>query len=502
MYVLAIVGILLLLIFVLYEIYLRSLPSYRAAKYFPGYPVYPVIQNVFTAMFKNQTGTFEQARQWARIFNHRTYRILINGVLCIQIIHHRDVEMLLSSSRLITKSLLYKLIVPFIGDGLLNSTGEKWHQRRKILTPTFHFNILQGFLQTFHEECRKLVTQLDKDSAQGITTKLQPLSTQVTLNTICETAMGIKLDTSESAELYKRNIREVGTFIERRIMNPLLFDDTIYKITGYKAKFDRILRPIHAFTNDIIQQRRSTFRATMQDLDSYPEENRYTNIKQRYAMLDSLLLAEANNQIDAEGIREEVDTFTFEGHDTTGSAFVFIFLLIAHDQLVQQRLFEEVQSMFNNQSNLTVQDYSDLKYMDRVIKESLRIYPPVPFISRLITEDVRYDGKFVPKGTIMNVEIYDLHRDPEQFPDPERFDPDRFLPEQVQRRSPYAYVPFSAGPRNCIGQRFAMLELKAILTAVLREFRVLPVTKREDVVFIADMVLRSRDPIVVKFERR
>nr|XP_029733464.1 probable cytochrome P450 4ac1 [Aedes albopictus] len=449
-HVLVIVGILLVFTLVLYEIHLRSLPSYRAAKYFPGYPVYPVIQNVFIALFKTQTGAFYQARGWARNFNHRTYRMLIQGVLFVQCIHHRDVEMLLSSSRLITKSPLYKLIVPFIGDGLLNSTGEKWHQRRKILTPTFHFNILQGFLQTFHEECRKLVTQIDKDSAQGITTKLQPLSTQVTLNTICETAMGIKLDTSESAELYKSNIREVGIIIERRAMNPLLFDDRIYEITGYKAKFDRILRPIHAFTNDIIQQRRSTFRATMQDVDSYPEENRYTNIKQRYAMLDSLLLAEANNQIDAEGIREEVDTFTFEGHDTTGSAFVFIFLLIAHDQVVQEQLFEEVVSMFNNQSNPTVQDYNDLKYMDRVIKESLRIYPPVPFISRSITEDVRYDGKFVPRGSIMNVELYDLHRDPEQFPDPERFDPDRFLPEQVQRRSPYAYVPFSAGPRNCI----------------------------------------------------
>ncbi|EJY58076.1 AAEL014019-PB [Aedes aegypti] len=502
MYVFTTVAGLLVFIFILYEIYLRSLPSYRAAKYFPGYPVYPIVQNLFTALFKSQTGSFQQARQWARIFNHRTYRLLIQGVLFVQIIHHKDVEMLLSSSRLITKSPLYKLIVPFIGKGLLNSTGEKWHQRRKILTPTFHFNILQGFLQIFHEECRKLVYQLDKDAAQGITTTLQPLSTQVTLNTICETAMGLKLDTSETAEVYKSNIREVGKVIQQRIMNPLLFEDWIYKITGYQAKFDKILRPIHAFINSIIRQRRETFHETMKNVDTPSEENIYTNIKQRYAMLDSLLLAESKQQIDAEGIREEVDTFTFEGHDTTGSAFVFTFLLIAHEQLVQQRLFEEIERMFNLQPNPALQDYNDLKYMDRVIKESLRIYPPVPFISRLITEDVQYDGKFVPRGTIMNVEIYDLHRDPEQFPDPERFDPDRFLPEDVQRRSPYAYVPFSAGPRNCIGQRFAMLELKAILTAVLREFRVLPVTKREDVVFVADMVLRSRDPIVVKFERR
>lgn len=185
MYVLGAILALFLLVLTLYEIYLRSLASFKAAAHFPGHTVYPIIQNLFTALFKNQTGSFAQARKWAREFNGRTYRLLIRGVMFVQAIHHRDVEMLLSSSRLITKSPIYKLTYPFIGKGLLNSTGDKWHQRRKILTPTFHFNILQSFLQTFHDECRKLVTQLDEDSGKGITTALQPLSTKVTLNTIC-----------------------------------------------------------------------------------------------------------------------------------------------------------------------------------------------------------------------------------------------------------------------------------------------------------------------------
>lgn len=93
--------------------------------------------------------------------------------------------MLLSSTRLIRKSPLYKLTFPFIGEGLLNSTGDKWHQRRRILTPTFHFNILQSFLQTFHEESSKLVLQLSEHADKDIVTELQPLSTQITLNTIC-----------------------------------------------------------------------------------------------------------------------------------------------------------------------------------------------------------------------------------------------------------------------------------------------------------------------------
>ncbi|KAL1401050.1 hypothetical protein pipiens_006915 [Culex pipiens pipiens] len=507
MYVLGIAVALLFLALVLalYELYLRSLPSYKAAAQFPGARVYPLVQNVFTVMFKNQLEAFDDARKWAREYG-ASYRFLIRGVLFVQAVRYKEVEMLLSSTRLIRKSPLYKLTFPFIGEGLLNSTGDKWHQRRRILTPTFHFNILQSFLQTFHEECSKLVLQLSEQVDKDIVTELQPLSTQVTLNTICETAMGIKLDSTETADVYKRNIRTVGTIIQHRLMNPLLYEDSVYKALGYQAKFDQILAPIHAFTRNIIKKRRQMFHANVDNPADISEENVYTNIKQRYAMLDSLLLAEAKQQIDDEGIREEVDTFMFEGHDTTGSAFVFIFLSIANHQDVQERVYQEIYATLQDRSDpaepLTIQDYNNLKYMERVLKECMRVYPPVPFISRFVTEDVRYEDKWIPKGSVISVEIFDLHRDPEQFPDPERFDPDRFLPEHVEKRNPYAYVPFSAGPRNCIGQRFAMLELKSIVTAVLREFRVLPVTKRDEIVFVADMVLRARDPIKVKFERR
>ncbi|XP_062535710.1 probable cytochrome P450 4ac1 [Armigeres subalbatus] len=433
---------------IFYEIYLRTRPSYRAAAQFPGSKVFPIVQNIFTVLFMSQTRAFANARKLAKAYNNQSYRTLVAGILIVEATHHKDVELLLSSSRLITKSPFYRLTYPFIGIGLLNSTGEKWHQRRKILTPTFHFNILKGFLQIFHEECRRLVVKLEEDAAQGCTTVLQKLFSTVTLNTICETAMGIKLDMSEKSEVYKSNIQDVGKIIQLQMMNPLLHVGWIFKMIGYKSKFDKILQPIHAFTKSIIQHRRDAFHAFGSEVDSLSEENVHMNVKQRYAMLDSLLLAEAQQRIDAKGIREEVDTFTFEGHDTTASALVFLFLVIANENTVQERLYEEIQS----RPNPTMQSYSDLKYMDRVIKESLRIYPPVPFISRLVTEDVQCNGKVIPKGSFMNVHIYDLHRDPEQFSYPERFDPDRFLPESVQRRNPYAYVPFSAGLRNCIGE--------------------------------------------------
>lgn len=108
----------------------------------------------------------------------------------------------------------------------------------------------------------------------------------------------------------------------------------------------------------------------------------------------------------------------------------------------------------------------------------------------------------LPVDTQIHVFIYNLHRDPAQFPDPERFDADRFLPEVSDARHPFAYIPFSAGSRNCIGQKFAMLEIKSLITSILAEYRLEAITKVEDVVLISDLVLRAQDPIRIRCVKR
>jgi len=143
-----------------------------------------------------------------------------------------------------------------------------------------------------------------------------------------------------------------------------------------------------------------------------------------------------------------------------------------------------------------------MEYLDRVLKESMRIYPPVPFISRELSEDLTLDGVTHLKGSLVNIHIIDIHRDPEIYPEPEKFDPDRFLPENCSARSNFAFIAFSAGMRNCIGQKFAMLELKVMLTKIIKNFKISPITKREEIVFITDMVLRTNHPIKMRFNTR
>ena len=115
-----------------------------------------------------------------------------------------------------------------------------------------------------------------------------------------------------------------------------------------------------------------------------------------------------------------------------------------------------------------------MQYLERVIKESLRILPSVPLIMRNFPEEGDFCGKQLPAGTTLVINILGLHRDPRHWPDPLTFDPDRFLPERSEGRHPYCYLPFSAGSRDCIGKKYAMMQMKVLLATMLRTYRVLP----------------------------
>ncbi|EAA44147.3 AGAP006048-PA [Anopheles gambiae str. PEST] len=509
--------LLLLLLWFVWDVFDKRGPTYTALRQFAGPPVWPLIGTMYHTRRLDAAKAFDAFRRWTSQYGG-SYKLWLNRYLFIlNITRCTEAEPFLSGSRNTEKSLLYRFMYPFIGVGLLNSAGAKWLQRRRILTPTFHFNILNGFHRTFCEESEKLAAKIDSkwDGCEGaaVEIELQSAMSQLTLNTICETSMGVKLDALDGAKEYREGIYRVGEMLLNRAVRPWLYVDWIYWLLGYSRQLQRLLKPLHLFTASIIAQRRDLFaQGKLNDLSSSQDEDHslYSTTpggKKRYAMLDTLLTAEMQGQIEPDGIREEVDTFTFEGHDTTGSALVFILLTLSWELEIQTRLHQEL-SQLATQNDLTdghlsPNDLNSAKFFDRVIKECLRLWPPVAFISRSVTEEIHLpDGRIIPQGCIANLHIFDLHRDPAQFPDPERFDPDRFLPECVSQRSPYAYIPFSAGPRNCIGQKYALLEVKTAVAYLVLRYRILPATKREEIRFIADLVLRSATPLKVRFERR
>ncbi|KAL7039696.1 hypothetical protein ACKWTF_000075 [Chironomus riparius] len=466
----------------------------------------PLMKNGIPFAMMNAEELFLEPRKFAAKFKRSARaRLFFMNSYCI--IRAKDAEKILSaSSKHLTKGFVYNFLHPFIKTGLLTSDGEKWHQRRRMLTPAFHFNILKEFAEIFKEEADQLVFDLKR--TVGKVVDMIPISTQFTLNTVCESAMGVNLTQLGNNGLeYRNNIYSIGKALVYRSVRPWLHIDFLYSILGYKKQIDEILVPVHKFTQTIIDKRRKEFitkkTENVQEEQVDDNENIYMGTKKkRTAMMDTLLQAQSEGLIDDEGIIEETDTFTFEGHDTTSAGMTFTLLLLAHNPEVQEKIFQEIQEVTDGRDDLTTDDLNKMNYMERALKESLRIYPPVPYISRSLSEDVLHDGFLFKKGTLMEIFIYDIHRDPEVFPDPEKFDPDRFLSENSVGRSNFAFIAFSAGMRNCIGQRFAMLELKIMLTKVIKNFKILPVTKREELRFIADVVLRTNHPVKMRFEPR
>nr|CAD7203223.1 unnamed protein product [Timema douglasi] len=193
----------------------------------------------------------------------------------------------------------------------------------------------------------------------------------------------------------------------------------------------------------------------------------------------------------------------FEGHDTTTAAVCWSLFLLGLNPLIQDRVQTELDDLFQGSTrSVTMKDLQEMKYLEQVIKESLRLYPSVPFIARKIDQDVQLGEYTIPAGCTLYIPIYHVHRNPDYFPHPEEFNPDHFEAEKVQTRHPYAYIPFSAGPRNCIGQKFALLEEKTLLASILRQFDVISMEAKETVGMTLELVLRPIHGMNVKLRRR
>ncbi|KAK1125909.1 hypothetical protein K0M31_005445 [Melipona bicolor] len=439
------------------------------------------------------------------------YKIWSFWSAIVQIQHPDDLETLLGNLRFTKKSDIYKALEPWFDTGLLTSSGRKWQTRRKILTSAFHFNVLQQFVDIFTEEGERLIKSLK--SEEGVVVKdLLQLISEHTLNIICETAMGTSLkNKGEFQYKYRQAVNDMGEIFAYRIVRPWFFYNFLFNLCPQGWRQYRLLKVLHGFTRKIIQERKEYHEKTndqyLTDFNKSSNDNN-DNIqcndigirKKRLAMLDLLIAAHRNNEINDEGIREEVDTFMFRGHDTTALAICYSIMLLAEHKEIQDRARAEVKEVLKeNGGKLNISALQNLFYLERCIKETLRLYPSVPRVSRVIEKDIKLSNYIIPTNTTINVNIFETQRDPRFWPNPDVFDPDRFLPENSKGRHPYVYVPFSAGPRNCIGQRFAMLELKTTLSLLLDNYYFEPVDYLKDLSFAFGMVLRPTHPIQTKF---
>ncbi|NP_001165938.1 cytochrome P450 4AB21 isoform X1 [Nasonia vitripennis] len=475
----------------------------------PGPPGLPVIGNLLIGLTPVDQ-LWDVVRSYTETY-YPTIRIWLgNYYSIVSISDPDDVETLLTSQKHIEKGYSYKNLQPWLKMGLLTSTGEKWRRRRKILTPAFHFNILKKYVDITNENAERFVEKMRDDEGDDTVQDLAPLTSKYTLNIICESAMGVALDEIESkaAEKYKNAVYTMGNITIYRITRPYLTDWVMNICWRLKKLQEKTLKTLHEFTDKVIMERKAQHKNTdykyIKNLADDIKESEFDYVtsgrKKRLAMLDLLLSAEMDGLIDDDGIREEVDTFMFEGHDTTGMAMTFTLMLLAENEEIQEKARAEVIKVLTESSGkIGMRQLQEFNYLECCIKESLRLYPPVANISRYITEDLQLKKYLVPANTEVFVQLYPIHRDRKFWREPNKFDPDRFLPENLQGRHPFSYIPFSAGPRNCIGQKFALMELKSLIARILYNFKLEPIDRSADMKILLDIVIRPASPVRTRF---
>ncbi|XP_071474833.1 cytochrome P450 4A11-like [Marmota flaviventris] len=383
---------------------------------------------------------------------------------------------------------IYRLVAPWIGYGLLLLNGETWFQHRRMLTPAFHYDILKPYVGITADSVRVMLDKWEQLIGQDSLEIFQHVSL-MTLDTIMKCAFSHQgsIQLERNSKSYIQAVGDLNYLFFSRMRNVFHQNDTIYRQTSDGRLFHHACQLAHEHTDQVIGQRKAQLQ----------NEGELEKIRQKRHLdfLDILLCAKMENgsSLSDEDLRAEVDTFMFEGHDTTASGISWIFYALAAHPEHQKKCREEVQSLLGDGASITWDHMDQMPYTTMCIKEALRLYPPVPSVSRDLSKPITFpDGRSLPKGFMVTLSIYGLHHNPKVWPNPEVFDPSRFAPGSS--RHSHSFLPFSGGSRNCIGKQFAMNELKVAVALTLLRFELLPDPTRVPVPMLLP-VMKSKNGI-------
>lgn len=475
---------------------------------------------VFQRVFKNQSlsemyrpkffGTLGtlfsyKKRGWIWEQVHSDYLQIVNGFSAlypkkdlIDIYIGFTHFVLLNKAELIQEFLMSKVstcrprchvFVPWFGNSFAVSIAPGWKSRKNLVMPMFHNRTLEMQVPTFDENAKILIDILKRREKEDWI-DVRNVMELYSMDCSCEMAVG----TNASAQLlndseYVMAMRRASRAAMKRMLNPFLFSDFVFWRTASGRQFRKDINYLRGFIKKVIHQRKTAQRT-----------------QSKYKDLLSFLLDVhmQNKDIIEDDVIDEIASFIFGGQDTTAAGMTWTLYLIGLYPDVQRKVHEELDSIFgdDNDRPFSTDDLSKLRYLECVLKECHRIYPPIPTNARQLCEDFHIGGRNIKKGSYIMISHYDLHRKSDVFSNPEKFDPDRFLPENSLRRNPFAYLPFSAGNRSCAGRRLAIIEEKVVIANVLRNFSVKSLDQRDKLHVSVDFVLHSKDPLRLKFTRR
>ncbi|KAJ1521191.1 hypothetical protein ONE63_002881 [Megalurothrips usitatus] len=444
---------------------LASVKFRRAELAFDGEPSLPVLGNMLSFLGATEDDIFgRMLGLWGG--RRHVARFSVLGRLMLVVSDPDDIEKVIRGKDTQSKSrFFYEFLEYFSKNGSVTINGGEWRAHRKALTPAFHSELLDKYQDVFDEEAKAFATRVRPGEAHDVLRSLRTGSARSFFRTSLVTDM-----TSEAEQLFLPVLLEVlevcPRIILHRAFRPWVWPDALFSLTSLGRHVRDLLAEVDEFTLDLMNKFRSKLAAGAGE-DAF--------IKERPTLVE-ILLQDSDSPLPDRHIMDELIIFTGAAIETTVSSLGWTFKTLSLRPDVQDRLLEEVTGVVGPAGAVLPEHLPRLEYTERVIKESLRLMPAIPLIGRSnLHAPTTFDGKHVPKGSTFLVNMFGAHRDPRHWEEPLKFDPDRWLPERSQGRHRYAYMPFSAGPRNCIGGRYAMAYMKTLLATVIPAYRVDPV---------------------------
>lgn len=350
------------------------------------------------------------------------------------------------AAKYIKSRSLKSVMFPILGNGLFTNDGDFWKRQRKLVQPAFHTRRIGAYATVMVEHAQALMTRWHDGQTYDIDHEMAHLTMGIVSKTLFDA--DVSGESSEISELVTDVLEGANTRLDR------LFNLPYWVPTPENRQFLRSVTRL----NEVIQGFIDDRRASGEDKGD---------------LLSMLLMA--RDEDDGGGmtdrqVRDEAMTLFGAGHETTAVALMWTWYLLSQHPEIEAKLLEELDTMLGGRAP-ELSDLPHLTYTEMVLKESMRLYPPAWGTTRETLEPVEMNGYTIKPGSIVLVNMYGIHRDARCFPEPERFDPERFSAENEPSIAKYAYLPFGGGPRVCIGNAFAMMEAKLVLATIAPHFK-------------------------------
>lgn len=366
-------------------------------------------------------------------------------------------QVLVTNHRNYTKGLGIDRVKILLGNGIMVSEGEQWKRQRRMIQPAFQRRVIEGFCDLFHDQARVLAAHWERQAAAGETLDITQATSDTTLQVILRAVFGADLET-----LGQDAFRLVTEVTERDLQFALKF------------------RALRKLVGELVEHRRSLG----------VERFDYTS------MLMAARDKETGEPMPENQLIDELMTLVVAGHETTAASLSWVWYLLGEHPEAAERMVDELASA-GFEGTPSLEQLFSLKYTEQVIKEAMRLYPPGWLYTRRAVADDHFGACFVPAGTDIFICAYLLHRHPGHWDEPDAFRPERFEGEAEAQRERFVYIPFSAGPRHCVGETFAMAEMLMHLWVLAPRFRLTP-AQAVPVELEPGVNLRARHPLMMK----